>query len=84
MQVPNSFEWRGVWMLTAPNMAGKSSLMRATTVAALLGNAGAHVHMLHVTRANTHVYIYVCMYVCMHIYAYAHRPLRAPGRREHL
>ena len=27
-------------MLTAPNMAGKSSLMRATTVATLLGNAG--------------------------------------------
>ena len=27
-------------VLTAPNMAGKSSLMRATTVATLLGNAG--------------------------------------------
>ena len=38
--VPNTLEWRGVWVLTAPNMAGKSSLMRATTVAALLGNAG--------------------------------------------
>ena len=36
----NALSWRGIWVLTAPNMAGKSSLMRATTVACLLANAG--------------------------------------------
>lgn len=36
----NSFTWNGIWMLTAPNMAGKSTLMRSTTVVALLANAG--------------------------------------------
>jgi len=38
----NSFEWRGLWLLTAPNMAGKSSLMRGTLAAALLANAGLY------------------------------------------
>lgn len=36
----NSFTWEGIWLLTAPNMAGKSTLMRSTTVAALLANVG--------------------------------------------
>jgi hypothetical protein len=36
----NSFTWDAIWLLTAPNMAGKSSLMRSMTVAALLSNAG--------------------------------------------
>jgi len=40
--VANSFTWEGIWLLTAPNMAGKSSLMRSITVAALLSNAGLH------------------------------------------
>ena len=40
--VANSFSWEGVWLLTAPNMAGKSSLMRGITVAALLANAGLY------------------------------------------
>jgi DNA mismatch repair ATPase MutS len=37
---PNSFEWSGLWLLTAPNMAGKSSLLRGTLAAALLANVG--------------------------------------------
>jgi len=36
----NGFDLDGIWLLTAPNMAGKSSLMRATLVAALLANCG--------------------------------------------
>lgn len=40
--VANELDWQGLWVLTAPNMAGKSSLMRATTVAALLTNAGLY------------------------------------------
>ena len=40
--VPNTVDWEGIWLLTAPNMAGKSSLMRAVTVAALLSNAGLY------------------------------------------
>ncbi|CAM9544014.1 unnamed protein product [Choristocarpus tenellus] len=38
--VPNSFDFRGLFLLTAPNMSGKSTLMRATLSAALLSNAG--------------------------------------------
>ncbi|CAN0483150.1 unnamed protein product, partial [Discosporangium mesarthrocarpum] len=38
--VPNSFDFRGLFLLTAPNMSGKSTLMRATMSAALLANAG--------------------------------------------
>lgn len=37
---PNTLSWEGVWLLTAPNMAGKSSLMRSMLVAALLANCG--------------------------------------------
>lgn len=36
-------EHRGIFLLTAPNMAGKSTLMRALAVAALLGNCGLFV-----------------------------------------
>jgi DNA mismatch repair ATPase MutS len=36
----NSFGLDGTWLLTAPNMAGKSSLMRSILVGALLANAG--------------------------------------------
>ena len=37
---PNSLSWDGLWLLTAPNMAGKSSLMRSMLVASLLANSG--------------------------------------------
>lgn len=40
---PNSFTLRGLFLLTAPNMSGKSTLMRAATVAALLANCGLFV-----------------------------------------
>lgn len=39
----NSFKLRGVFLLTAPNMSGKSTLMRSTLVAALLANSGLFV-----------------------------------------
>lgn len=41
--VPNSFDFRGLFLLTAPNMSGKSTLMRAVLAAALLANAGLFV-----------------------------------------
>ncbi|CEL93038.1 unnamed protein product [Vitrella brassicaformis CCMP3155] len=40
LPVANSFDMDGLLLLTAPNMSGKSTLMRATTVAALLANCG--------------------------------------------
>lgn len=41
--VGNSLDLRGIFLLTAPNMSGKSTLMRAVTVAALLANCGCMV-----------------------------------------
>ncbi|CAN0303300.1 unnamed protein product, partial [Ectocarpus sp. 12 AP-2014] len=38
--VPNSFEFGGLFLLTAPNMSGKSTLMRAVLACSLLSNAG--------------------------------------------
>lgn len=38
--VNNSFELNGLFLLTAPNMSGKSTLMRSTAAAALLTNCG--------------------------------------------
>lgn len=38
--VPNSFDFRGLFLLTAPNMSGKSTLMRAVLACSLLSNAG--------------------------------------------
>ncbi|CAM9772584.1 unnamed protein product, partial [Chrysoparadoxa australica] len=38
--VPNSFSLDGLFLLTAPNMSGKSTIMRSTMAAALLANAG--------------------------------------------
>ena len=38
--VSNSFEMDGLFLLTAPNMSGKSTLMRSTAAAALLVNCG--------------------------------------------
>ena len=38
--VSNSFEVRGLYILTSPNMAGKSTLMRSTAAAALLTACG--------------------------------------------
>lgn len=38
--VGNSFRLSGLFLLTAPNMSGKSTLMRAVTVTALLANCG--------------------------------------------
>ena len=38
--VSNSFDLDGLFLLTAPNMSGKSTLMRATAAAALLSNCG--------------------------------------------
>ena len=36
----NDVNWDGLWLLTAPNMAGKSSLMRSMLTSALLANSG--------------------------------------------
>lgn len=38
--VPNSFDFRGLFLLTAPNMSGKSTLMRSVLACSLLANAG--------------------------------------------
>ena len=38
--VANSFELKGLWLLTAPNMAGKSTVLRSTAAAALLSTCG--------------------------------------------
>ncbi|CAM9612949.1 unnamed protein product, partial [Scytosiphon promiscuus] len=38
--VPNSFDFRGLFLLTAPNMSGKSTLMRSVLACSLLSNAG--------------------------------------------
>ena len=38
--VSNSFDMDGLFLLTAPNMSGKSTLMRSTAAAALLSNCG--------------------------------------------
>ncbi|CBJ26088.1 MutS protein homolog 1A [Ectocarpus siliculosus] len=38
--VPNSFDFGGLFLLTAPNMSGKSTLMRAVLACSLLSNAG--------------------------------------------
>ena len=38
--VPNSFEMKDLFLLTAPNMSGKSTLMRSTSSAALLAVCG--------------------------------------------
>ena len=40
---PNSFQINGIFLLTAPNMSGKSTLMRSVLVAALLANCGMFV-----------------------------------------
>jgi len=38
--VTNDVPWRGLTIITAPNMAGKTTLMRTTGTVALLGNLG--------------------------------------------
>lgn len=38
--MPNSFDFRGLFLLTAPNMSGKSTVMRAVLACSLLSNAG--------------------------------------------
>jgi len=38
--IPNNFDLDGLFLLTAPNMSGKSTLMRSTAAAALLINSG--------------------------------------------
>mmetsp|Transcript_24009 Transcript_24009/g.23059 ORF Transcript_24009/g.23059 Transcript_24009/m.23059 type:complete len:420 (-) Transcript_24009:261-1520(-) len=38
--VGNTFDLNGLFLLTAPNMSGKSTLMRSTSAAALLTNCG--------------------------------------------
>jgi DNA mismatch repair ATPase MutS len=40
--VPNNISMSGLFLLTAPNMSGKSTLMRAILTAALLGNCGLY------------------------------------------
>uniref|UniRef100_A0A0K6S9E2 DNA mismatch repair proteins mutS family domain-containing protein n=1 Tax=Chromera velia CCMP2878 TaxID=1169474 RepID=A0A0K6S9E2_9ALVE len=44
--VPNSVDLDRLLLLTAPNMSGKSTLMRSVTVAALLGNCGLFIPCL--------------------------------------
>lgn len=39
----NNIELNGIFLLTAPNMSGKSTLMRSSLVAALLANCGLYV-----------------------------------------
>ena len=41
--VANDVDLGGIFLLTAPNMSGKSTLMRSLAVAALLGNCGLYV-----------------------------------------
>jgi DNA mismatch repair ATPase MutS len=41
--IQNDFDLRGLFLLTAPNMSGKSTLMRSILVAALLANCGLFV-----------------------------------------
>ena len=41
--VLNSFSLSGLYLLTGPNMAGKSTVLRATTAVALLGSCGLSV-----------------------------------------
>ena len=41
--VPNSFTCDGLFLLTGPNMAGKSTIMRAAGACALLANCGLYV-----------------------------------------
>ena len=43
MAVKNDVDLDGVFLLTAPNMSGKSTLMRSILVAALLANCGLFV-----------------------------------------
>jgi hypothetical protein len=38
--ISNSFQLSGMWLLTAPNMSGKSTLMRSTAASALLTACG--------------------------------------------
>lgn len=38
--VSNTFDLQGMWILTAPNMAGKSTILRSTAAAALLSVCG--------------------------------------------
>ncbi|KAL3943367.1 MAG: hypothetical protein SGBAC_002570 [Bacillariaceae sp.] len=38
--VPNTFDLNGIFLLTAPNMSGKSTIMRSTAAAALLSICG--------------------------------------------
>ncbi len=51
----NDVRFDGLWLLTAPNMAGKSSLMRSMLVAGLLANCGllAPVRAASVPRYDT-------------------------------
>eukprot|EP00981_Chlorochromonas_danica_P002201 scaffold437_cov168-Ochromonas_danica.AAC.18 len=41
--VSNDVDLRGIFLLTAPNMSGKSTLMRSVLIAALLANCGLYV-----------------------------------------
>ena len=41
--IPNDLDLYGIYLLTAPNMSGKSTLMRSTMVVALLANCGLYV-----------------------------------------
>lgn len=43
----NDLTLRGIFLLTAPNMSGKSTLMRSVLVAALLANCGLFVPAMH-------------------------------------
>ena len=52
----NTFTLAGIFLLTAPNMSGKSTIMRSTLVAALLANAGLLVpcrRYAHIPRFDT-------------------------------
>lgn len=57
--VANSFELDGMWLLTAPNMAGKSTVLRSTAAAALLSVCGlcAPLEKQSLVRRFDHIFV---------------------------
>ena len=51
--VPNDVDLTGQWLLTGPNMAGKSTVLRAVTAAALLANCGLAAPVAATARCTT-------------------------------
>ena len=60
--VRNSMKLGSLFLLTAPNMSGKSTLMRSALVTALLANSG--------TQAGRQVFMCSCIHVLMLTHTY--------------